>query len=1067
MTKYKYIILLFLSFLPCVASAEAIYKCDFEDPKECAKWHLEPIISATKAEFLANKWYIGTPGNFSPEEGNGLYISSDGGKTASYDALNDYSSYVITWRTLSIPKGDYDLYFDWKAMGKPSGTDAIYVYWVTDNTIELKSDVAAMSISSKYEPYFIGDTLSLASTWQKAHFQFKNESSDSIRLVFIWNTDPENLQNPAACIDNIEIHQKNNCEAPFNISHSISPDGTVHLKWKGHGDMYSTIYYDPETQEVNVVDSIIVGGFGGNTTPSFDIENLTQGVRTIYIRSYCKNTDGTYNASDYTPYTLLVYANSEGCIPFLDLSKAKCYVTSMTNAYRWSNPTDPVDRGYASSLSRHTIHYAENEYDPRTDNKLKTVPFGNYASVRLGNWEVNSESERIEYSFTPQKGESDILKIKYAVVMNSDIPEEWKHNKSDQPKFNLDIYYIEGKDTINYNRACYSVDFSAGYIDGDGDVDSEWNLHYTNEEKTIGVYWKDWDSLSISLSEFVGKETIIRLTTRDCNNGGHYGYAYFTLDCEAGTLFGTTCGKFNNQFIAPDGFENYVWFRESDLNTPLTPDDRTRDGQRMVSDDGKMLTIDNDDISTYVLRVYFNEENDCYFTLFANGLPRIPIAKADTVNVHISSCQYVVGFKNESFINIRDDRFSIDSIDANMKPDYFEWIFEDTTIVTGSLSEIITYRYAEGGDKIVYLKAGLTTCDTTTIDTIRFHLAPLGNMEHTTRKDICIGGCYTYMDADNKPHMYMDNIEQDFTWPLGQGCDSIDHFILVVHDTLYHDTLTLCPSSLPYHIDGCSQTITGTGDYRAVWKSKLCDCDSIILWHVNLEGVEVETDNVVLNCVDGDYLDIPYQLIAGAIDSICIQFTDKTPVEGQSYCFAHTMEEGTSIHIPLSPDVAPGRYPAILSFKSASVCPAAEKHIVVEISYSASVIGQKGHNGWIGLHNDERFENAQFQWFRDGTAIPGATKSYYPIAENDYGHTFYVVVTQNGDTEGISTCPVIYGTTTALEKIPVGLSHCEVYTILGEKVYEGDLSDCSCLHPFEIYIVRYPNTNEILKISIH
>lgn len=62
--------------------------------------------------------------------------------------------------------------------------------------------------------------------------------------------------------------------------------------------------------------------------------------------------------------------------------QATCYYGSFENPYK---AVGVVDKGYDNIESRHTIHYVKGETDPRTENKLKTIPDGEIASVRLGN----------------------------------------------------------------------------------------------------------------------------------------------------------------------------------------------------------------------------------------------------------------------------------------------------------------------------------------------------------------------------------------------------------------------------------------------------------------------------------------------------------------------------------------------------------------------------------------------------------------------------------------------------------------------------------------------------------
>ena len=93
-----------------------------------------------------------------------------------------------------------------------------------------------------------------------------------------------------------------------------------------------------------------------------------------------------------------------------------------------------VDYGYQAIQSRHRIHWNPLERDPHTDGKLKTVPDGEIASVRLGNWDVQREAESVEYDYLVDTATSAILILNYAVVL-----QDPDHEFADQPKFILEI----------------------------------------------------------------------------------------------------------------------------------------------------------------------------------------------------------------------------------------------------------------------------------------------------------------------------------------------------------------------------------------------------------------------------------------------------------------------------------------------------------------------------------------------------------------------------------------------------------------------------------------------------
>ena len=92
------------------------------------------------------------------------------------------------------------------------------------------------------------------------------------------------------------------------------------------------------------------------------------------------------------------FASHAQCIDFTNLNSAN--VTAYYGTY--TNPTEHtgvVNYGSTSINSRHTVNTNPNQFDPRTNNQLRVIPQGYSASVRLGNWDIHGEAERIEYKY--------------------------------------------------------------------------------------------------------------------------------------------------------------------------------------------------------------------------------------------------------------------------------------------------------------------------------------------------------------------------------------------------------------------------------------------------------------------------------------------------------------------------------------------------------------------------------------------------------------------------------------------------------------------------------------------
>ncbi len=113
------------------------YSCDFEDAAENAVWTLNPIVSEQYR--CTNEWHIGT----GAENGGtmGLYISADGGTTAGY--VNQGTS-VIAYRALTLAAGDYELSFDWQAVGFED-EDGLYVCWMPESVATNSANDMSMS----------------------------------------------------------------------------------------------------------------------------------------------------------------------------------------------------------------------------------------------------------------------------------------------------------------------------------------------------------------------------------------------------------------------------------------------------------------------------------------------------------------------------------------------------------------------------------------------------------------------------------------------------------------------------------------------------------------------------------------------------------------------------------------------------------------------------------------------------------------------------------------------------------------------------------------------------------
>ena len=164
-------------------------------------------------------------------------------------------------------------------------------------------------------------------------------------------------------------------------------------------------------------------------------------------------------------------------------------------------------------------------------------PGGDY-SIQLGNSNVGAESERItfDFSITPT---SNLIIYRYAVVL-----EDPGHDASEQPRFEAQLRTSDGQPIP---CTFYQVVASA-QIDG--------------FQNCGGIVYKNWTTVGVDASAFMGQIVTLDLATGDCAAGGHFGYAYVEASCAPLEIDARFCLNSENlvaYLSAPEGFASYVW----------------------------------------------------------------------------------------------------------------------------------------------------------------------------------------------------------------------------------------------------------------------------------------------------------------------------------------------------------------------------------------------------------------------------------------------------------------------------------------------------------------------------
>lgn len=525
----------------------------------------------------------------------------------------------------------------------------------------------------------------------------------------------------------------------------------------------------------------------------------------------------------YTP------GGSADCIDPTDLSAVfvRCAVGSFDNP---SAVTERVDFGADSPLSRHTVHSDTAERDQRTGGLLRTVPPDGLASVRLGNWSSNPwapEGESVEYSLYVNSDDFDLLLLRYAAVLQDPL-----HDPDDQPRFSLDVLDSAG----NPLSQCAMADFRADYTAGWHIVDSS------------HVLWKDWTTVGVDLAPFSGQLVRIRLTTRDCNEGSHFGYAYFSLRCASKRIETSHCGgASSNTFTAPPGFI-YTWYEDPD----------NIDGSSFSHD--QSISVATDSSRTFFCKCAFADDSSCFFTLTAFAGARYPLANASP-SVTVSDCRFHVSFENTSAV-------SADGITPLVPFESCEsaaWWFGNGD---SSLSYNAASSYDAPGDYVVTLVSSIASGEC--VDTLRLplHLQWVPSSAALLGDTSCCAGdtlSFTCLNIANPRWALSDTISSLSVclapvadtvvrcfFVNSNGClDSLSRSVRVRVPSFAVDSVSLCDNELPFQ---WADTLLGSGTPSATFSfqyTSAAGCDSTVslVLDVRRSSLFAESDTVVENAL--------------------------------------------------------------------------------------------------------------------------------------------------------------------------------------------------------------------------
>ena len=1001
------LILLSVSLMVCGQPAgytSLPYFCGFENPEDTAGtfgWKFE------KRAKIGHTFVVGEAVHRMGS--HAMYVSTDAGETAGY-SFTTSGSVVIAYKAFYLDKGTYDLMFEYRMQGEDhEESDVMRVAFLkgTKPTTTAMGTFPSYALDNKFVSSK-GEEVFKTSLWTQVEGQVVAPDSGYYYLAFVFKEDGDkNIYAPGPCVDNIQFDRAKSPTAcatkPSNILIDKEPTG-IKLSWSGRATEYEIMY-----NKVSSLKDTAVTIIKGITTTEYSIPYsvIPEGVYNFRIRALCANDTSMWiEKANY-----IVYEDAKHCLNYMDFTNdaTKCYFGVFDNP-REQNRV--IDYGYESRHSIHTVHYMQDEYDRLTGYQLKTVPEGEMASVRLGNWTEGghgdspasgkgSPSGVIEYTYTIPEDKS-VLLLKYAAVLQYAA----HHAPEEQTSIKVEIVNTAvGRERV---LACASADFNARDV-SEGNTRG-WKTYQPKEGEVLDadcpIKWLDWTTLGINLADYMGATVKIRIKLTACVANYHFAYGYFVLDCTEGEIEGMSCSEKADTLFVPAGF-NYLWYVQGDANkTPISTE--------------QYFVVPEDDINSYSVDLIYPEDNGCYFTLNANVWPRVPQVGMD-YTVNPQNCVNYVELTNKSkMIDLKMDNEGnvIDTLDvapsvASIKDYYFEirsnknTVFENGTTMSSDPSMRIIAPN-EGDTFVVVMKGMFNACED-----IREYELNVPKLQPTfveTVRYVCDGSEVVFNGKTyTKPGEYIDTLQSI------HGCDSILKLTLetLVADTIRMDT-TICSAELPFlWVVGLDrpEMIDSSGVYEKAIPSSL-GCDSLyyILNIEVLESLVIKIDEWPKQiCADDDLFEIGYDVLEGKVSGYSIRYSPKSKDVGFEDTEVEFEGEAENIVIDLPERIRPDKYDAVVIFNNME-CGNAEVGLSFDVLYPDTIIAQRW-NDVLALKNADYnggYEFISYQWFLNGQPLEGFTASqYYTGSDLDFEGEYQVLVTRADDGVSAFTCSVV------------------------------------------------------------
>lgn len=972
-------------------SAEAIkmadlpYLCDFEDDTENANWTLNPALNTI---ITTNAWTVSDAVAYTGKRS--LYVSQDGGKTNTYAPVNNM---LLAYRDITLEEGEYDVAYDWMGTGN---NNAGYLKIVYAN----RPDDGLSCLGNGVEPAWVATSVQLmgentmlnkGDSWRHVQARVRipkaQANKTTTRLLFVWvNTSVAQKDSiTSVAIDNFQLAKASSSDYPWNI-HISTILNTSTVSWDGSAESYEVMYRKKTDSEF-----VSVAATGNSVT----LTDMEYGAYEFWICGV--------NGTDKTVYTVfpVVYIYPTDCFDALNMYNATFEYGKWTHRNgRVPDGNERVDYGPGDVRSRHTTHFDLTEIDPRTVVRqgrdtvacLHTVPAGEFGSLRLGNWATGSQYESVTFTYTVEEASMAVLLIQYAIVL-----ENPNHGEEEQPRFTLEVLGEDGKPI---DMECASVDFHSPTPAEweDPEVRALWHSNiWADGSNSHSVIWQDWKTIGISMEKYIGQTLTIIFTSYDCDQGGHFGYAYFMLTCTRSDVDGLPWGDgaTTQEFTAPAGF-NYAWFDRKDK---LFADTLSEE---------RVFHVLETDTNTYLCHVTYSTNAACGYWLEAS-------AKLHHVRAELGlqwtpeNCNNAYTWTNRCHLYLTNQLTGEEEHRYDIQPRDCWLLYPDgTEEKIGVAAGPVRVPVPDEGGVVrigvctqVY-SGGVFVADTAWYDYQVPAVAPLWTHRYDS---ICRGESVVFPEGSRnkytEPGDYPDSLSSAVT-----GCDSVVLLHLYVHEPAMTEAYdTVCPGST-YSFAG--RTLNASGTYTGLFSSAVTGCDSIVTLHLKEAPVPFVSLQAVQLCSDEPLVFVAHDGLYA--DSMLVR------MEGRADTVQWLRSEGVQLALPLATaDV--GAHEAVVKI----YMPWCETVYTDTLTYNVSLTSGVVTMHWNDVltfyspdHNGGLVFSS-YQWYRNGEPIPGATEAYYYDPELDLNAEYTVRVTLADGSEAW-VCPFVPALPQGLEQ---------------------------------------------------